>query len=55
MNEIIYDLALAGLAFLIFGPRATCMYLMAMTTYYIANIIYLFANNRRRKPTERWI
>lgn len=48
MNEIVYDLALAGLAFFIFGPRAVCAYLMAMTVYYMVKTAYLFAKNRRR-------
>lgn len=48
MNEVVYDLALAGLAFFLFGPRAVCTYLMAMTGYYMAKAIYLFAMNRRK-------
>jgi len=46
MNEVVYDLALAGLAFLLFGPRAMSAYLMAMTVYYIAKTVYLFVKNR---------
>jgi len=53
MNEIVYDLALAGLAFFIFGPRAMCTYLMAMTVYYMVKMAYLFARNRGGYPLPR--
>jgi len=48
MNEIVYDLLLAGIALFIFGPRVACMYLMAMTAYYMVRAVQLFTNNRKR-------